>query len=268
MPFRDPATTYRHRLNMKLLLLADGIVGNVITSWLVGTHKKDLAMVVVKEDGYAMKSCRRGGVPCVLERDWDRCGKYDLGILAWWPDVIPPWWFDLCKHGFVNTHPSLLPWGRGRNPNFWALVNGTPFGVSLHKVEKTVDSGAIIAQKKIPYGWTDTGESIYLRAQHEMFELFKKTYPKLRTLKFKAKKQPKKVGEYHSGFELEGASHIFLNNSYIAKDLINLMRARTFTDKPGAWFIGEDGKKYEINIEIRRVYGRKRSGVLRKDVKG
>lgn len=87
--------------------------------------------------------------------------KFDLGILAWWPNIISPRLFALPKVGFVNTHPSYLPHNRGRNPNFWSIVEERPFGVSLHFVEQAVDAGRILAQRQIDYGWEDTGETIY-----------------------------------------------------------------------------------------------------------
>ena len=57
-------------------------------------------------------------------------------------------------------------------------------------------------------------------------------------------------GNLHYSYEIDSASKIDLNKFYKARDLLNLIRARTFTPYPGAWFV-ENEKKYEIRINIK-----------------
>lgn len=245
---------------MKLLLMADGIVGNSITKWLIDNHKKDLAFVVVKEaGGYIARQCTSAKVQCgVLRGDITTIlepKKYDLGMLVWWPDIIPPWLIKIPKRGFINTHPSLLPHNRGKHPNFWAIVEERPFGVSLHEVEEGVDCGRIIAQKKIPFDWTDTGETLYRGAEHEMISLFKKTYPKLRRQNPKGHKNNLSAGSYHRSPEIEAASCIDLDSPTTARELLNRLRARTFYGHPACSF-SDKGSTYEVITQIRRRNGR------------
>ena len=47
-------------------------------------------------------------------------------------------------------------------------------------------------------------------------------------------------------------SEIDLEKSYKAKDLFNLLRARTFMGKPSCWFFFKKSK-YEIRIKIDKV---------------
>jgi methionyl-tRNA formyltransferase len=51
---------------------------------------------------------------------------------------------------------------------------------------------------------------------------------------------------------LDAASLIKLDELYSGRELINLLRARTFSGHPGCWFI-DNGIRYEVSIEIRRV---------------
>lgn len=237
---------------MNLILMADGAVGNQITSYLVNHYKKDLALVVATKEGFITTVCQRAGVPFRVLGTRFPMPEADLGILAWWPHVIKEPLISYPKHGFINTHPSLLPYNRGKHFNFWAIVERAPFGVSLHRVEAGIDSGAIIAQKKIPYDWTATGETLYSTAQHEMIELFKRTYPKIRKLKFKGRKQPEGRGSFHFASEIDEVSHINLDSAYVARDLLNRLRGRTFDMKPACWF-EEDGETYEVTTTIRKV---------------
>lgn len=77
----------------------------------------------------------------------------------------------------LNTHPSLLPYCRGKDPNFWAIVESVPFGVTLHHVNAAIDAGEIAFQKEIPVSWSDTGGTLYHKALTEMVELFAEALP-------------------------------------------------------------------------------------------
>jgi len=154
--------------------------------------------------------------------------------------------------GFINTHPSLLPHNRGKHYNFWALVEQAPFGVTLHCVDSGVDTGPIVAQSTLAYDWCDTGETLYNKAKTAMVELFCKTYPILRTEQYDTKPQNAGMGSFHRASELESASQIDLDALYRARDLLNLLRARTFQGYPGCWF-EEAGNCYEISVKIRKV---------------
>ncbi|HLF44958.1 MAG TPA: formyltransferase family protein [Chitinophagaceae bacterium] len=56
----------------------------------------------------------------------------------------------LDKYTVLNIHPAPLPRYRGRHPMHWALINGEKeFAISIHKMEKEIDAGAILWQKFI-----------------------------------------------------------------------------------------------------------------------
>ncbi|MDP2318109.1 MAG: formyl transferase [Acidobacteriota bacterium] len=48
----------------------------------------------------------------------------------------------------VNLHAGITPRYRGVHGGYWALAEGRPemFGVTLHRVDKGIDTGAIVAQ--------------------------------------------------------------------------------------------------------------------------
>lgn len=242
---------------MRLVLLADGAVGEKIARFLIKSYSDDLALIVTTQINNIYREAENKGVHvCVFDSErnvLDRLdGSVDLGVLAWWPKILKSPLLDAPRLGFVNTHPSLLPHNRGKHYNFWALVEQAPFGVTLHRVDSKVDTGDIVAQTTIEYDWCDTGETLYNKAQAALLELFCKTYPVLRTGQFESKPQNAEEGSFHRASELESASKIDLNANYRAGDLFNLLRARTFAGHPGCWF--EDaGNRYEISINIRKV---------------
>lgn len=246
---------------MKLLLMADRNVGLDITQWLLAEFRGDVALVVTISKNDIWKAAQDAKVPCIVFNSTDEVcvlldelnSEIDIGILAWWPKIITQPLISKPRMGFINTHPSLLPYNRGKHYNFWALVEQAPFGVSLHLIDDSIDSGDVIAQMPILYDWEDNGETLYVKAQEAMVQLFQNTYPIIRKLDFPRQKQDLSVGSFHRADELEVASRIDLDHSYLARDLLNILRARTFTGHPSCWF-DEEGKVFEVRIDIKRRF--------------
>lgn len=243
---------------MKLLLMYDAQVGNAIAAWLLETYPNDIGAIVTMKESDVCAAARKKKIPLFLfesearlQEDLFDIEPFDLGILAWWPKLISREVMKLAVGGFINTHPSLLPYNRGKHPNFWALVEEAPFGVSLHYVDEDIDSGDIVAQLPIPYDWEDTGETLYHKASQAMFELFKSVYPKIRGGYIRRVPQDINRGSLHYAVEIEEASKIDLDKSYTARQLINLLRARTFPGYPSCRF-EENGNTYEITVNIKK----------------
>lgn len=85
---------------------------------------------------------------------------------------------DYLKGRIINLHVSLLPWNRGADPNLWSFLENTPKGVTIHYIDKGLDSGDIIAQKEVIF---DRGErtlaATYDRLNREIIELFREQWP-------------------------------------------------------------------------------------------
>lgn len=244
---------------MNLLILADHRVGLEIVEWLLQTFRHDVSLVVGTPDNGILASAGRADVPYITYQSSAQVAEeiqclgltLDLGLLAWWPKIIQPPLLSLPRCGFLNTHPSLLPHNRGKHYNFWALVEEAPFGVTLHVVEEGIDCGDIIAQAAVPYGWEDDGASLHRAAQVAMIELFKSTYPRIRSLNFERTPQDLEKGSFHYAADIEAASEIDLERQYRARDLLNLLRARTFPGHPACRFRDND-VEYEVRINIKR----------------
>jgi len=60
---------------------------------------------------------------------------------------------NLAPKGCLNLHTALLPKYRGLMPTFWVLKNNEKrTGVSVFFVDKGIDSGPIVVQKKVEIG--------------------------------------------------------------------------------------------------------------------
>jgi len=69
-------------------------------------------------------------------------------------------------YGIVNCHGALLPEYRGLMPSFWTLANGErEGGVSVHYVDRKLDNGPIIVQKRYRIHPFDTLEDVMARSK-------------------------------------------------------------------------------------------------------
>lgn len=245
---------------MKVILFAHGEVGFAVAKFIIDRYQHDLvAIVVVEVNQISLYAKSRNITVYLYDKFIDNSAlmssELEYGILAWWPFLIDSRLLTIPKFGFINTHPSLLPFNRGKNPNFWTLVNGDPYGVTIHKVTSGIDDGEILAQEEIDYDWCDNGGTLYRLGQARMVDLFSRVYPNLRCNNITSKPQGD-FGSIHYGSQLHRASEINLDKLYLAKDILNLLRARTFPGFPGCWFKvsnGDGEERYEVTVNIRRL---------------
>jgi methionyl-tRNA formyltransferase len=96
--------------------------------------------------------------------------KPELLVLAWWPYIIHD---EILSLGIpvINLHPSYLPFNRGKYPAYWAIVDDTPFGATIHRVDAGVDTGGILWQAPVSLDPTDTGDTAYQKAVFAMRDL-------------------------------------------------------------------------------------------------
>jgi methionyl-tRNA formyltransferase len=176
----------------------------------------------------------------------------DLVLLAWWPRIVKPPLLELPRLGFLNLHPSLLPENRGKDYNFWNLVEGAPYGVTIHWVDAGVDSGDIAFQAPLETSWEDTGETLYHRAQDALVALLDRHLDAIVQGAIPRRPQGVPRGPTHRRSELDRASRIRLDEPCTPRSLLNLLRARTFPPHPGVRF-EDGGRTWEARIQIRRV---------------
>jgi len=120
-----------------------------------------VAHPVDPEDGTRYDSvfefARARGLPVMRGRGRDveteRFIREAAPELLWITDyryLLPARLLALAPRGAINLHPSLLPAYRGRAPLNWAILRGeTSVGLTAHVVDDCMDSGPILAQRRI-----------------------------------------------------------------------------------------------------------------------
>lgn len=115
-----------------------------------------------------------------LNVQWCIENQFDLGISYTYPYMIQTDVIDALKGNIINLHNSYLPFDRGTSPNLWNLLEGTPRGVSIHYIDKCLDTGDVIAQQIVEVEESATLKSSYKQLDYTVKELFKKIFPQYR----------------------------------------------------------------------------------------
>jgi methionyl-tRNA formyltransferase len=86
----------------------------------------------------------------------------DLILSVYYRHMIGTKILALPPLGAWNMHGSLLPKYRGRAPINWAVLHGEPrIGMTLHRMVKSADAGAVVDQDGVEIGPRDTAEQAF-----------------------------------------------------------------------------------------------------------
>jgi methionyl-tRNA formyltransferase len=173
----------------------------------------------------------------------------DIGLSVLFDHILKPDFIEIFPQGVINLHPSYLPYNRGQYPNVWSIVDGTPAGVTLHYINEDIDTGDIIAQREVEVEPVDTGESLYRKLEHACVELFKITWPNIKSGKAPRNPQSTNAGTYYVTRDVDKIDEIDLDGTYTARELIDILRARTFPPYGGAYF-RQGNHKVSIRVQL------------------
>lgn len=117
--------------------------------------------------------------------------SYDVCISYGYRKILDYSILKKLKKPIINLHISYLPYNRGVYPNLNSFINNTPKGVSIHEIDKGIDTGNIIFQKKIFFKITNKTnfKDTYKILKNEIEKLFIKKYKSLIYYKYKSTKQ-------------------------------------------------------------------------------
>jgi len=247
---------------MRIVYLGNNLTGLNVLKWLVKQNESIVGLAVHPDERakYKGEMIATSGLESTQIFDGSRINRPETvtQIRTFQPDIILSVFFgyrlgsevlNIPPRGCINLHPAYLPFNRGVYPNVWAIIDGTPAGVTLHYMDEGFDTGDIIAQKRVSVYFHDTGESLYHRLEHACVELFKETWPEIKSGK-NLRMQQASAGIYHSKGDIALIDNIDLEKKYQAKELINILRARTFYPYRGA-FVEVGGKKIFLRLELK-----------------
>ena len=228
------------------------VVGVVTTTDKKAGRGKKIKMAAVKT--YALEK----GIPVLTPLklkdpeflDALRAWEADLQIVVAFR-MLPEIVWKAPRLGTFNLHSSLLPQYRGAAPINHAIMNGEKeSGVTTFFLDKEIDTGRIIAQKKCRISFTDNAEDLHDRLMSLGAKLVLETVDAISNGALKTQPQSDLPGIEN----LKKAPKIFkedgvLNWHLNAETIYNKIRA--LSPYPAAWSILHDenvNAKYSVKI--------------------
>ncbi len=175
---------------------------------------------------------------------------YIIGIH--FPYIISSIILNIPKIGFLNLHPSFLPYNKGWHTPSWAILDKKPYGATLHFMSKELDGGDIILQKQIEVLPNDTANSLYKRVLDLEIDVFIEALPKLLTLNPIRIKQVN-TGTSHSKKDIKDIQRLVLSENLNTSVLLDRLRALTTNNIQEATYFEINNKKYAVQLHIEEI---------------
>ena len=165
----------------------------------------------------------------------------DLIVVVDYGKIIPQKILDIPTRGAINIHPSALPKYRGASPLQTTILNGEKeTAISIMLIDKEMDHGPILTQKKVSILADDTYGSLYTRLSQEYPKLLIETIKKYISGKIKPEKQNHKKATFTKILKREDGR---INWNQSAIEIERMVRA--YDPWPGT-FCEHAGKRLKI----------------------
>lgn len=193
------------------------------------------------------------------------CKKYNVKFstkkikfenLPFTPDIICSIYYryiiseeviDAAKGKIFNLHPSLLPDYKGCSSLTWALINGEKsVGFTYHYINKGIDTGNIILQKKLKIEDWDRQADLYQRAMFEAAKYFEEVFEKV-VNNFSGEKQLAEGRYYKRGCPFNGE----IDENWETEKIERFIRAMNYPPLPYATLKGREIKTMAEYLDLK-----------------
>ena len=170
----------------------------------------------------------------------DDISEADIIISVLYDKIMPPHLLEGKK--CFNFHPGVLPEYRGAGAFSWCLINQEKkTGITLHLIDKGIDTGDIIEIREFLISKKDTAYSLFLRGQDTIYKMFKDWFKDLLAGEYTAIPQRNTDAQTYFRKDLEEA-----------KNLTKYVKAFYFPGKEAAYYLDELGNKEYIFLKDKR----------------
>lgn len=174
----------------------------------------------------------------------------DYLICIHFPYIIPETLLNSVKIGVLNLHPAYLPYNRGWHTPTWAIADDTPYGATLHFMDKSLDIGDIVHQKELKISPSDTADSLYQKAIELEIQVFKEAWPVIISKSIVPKSQKNMRGTCHVKQDIKSIQRMNLDDHVQTGQLLKILRALTTNNVKESAYFEQDGKMYRVQVRI------------------
>jgi folate-dependent phosphoribosylglycinamide formyltransferase PurN len=212
---RNP-TSYKEKMDIRRKMIKKYGVFRALNKLLFNKYK---SIFLNKKDDGILKNILFGSdevkftqnIPTIEVEDinGEKCvdfiSKYNPDVIAvCGTSVIKPDVFRLSRKGTINIHCGITPDYRSADPIFWALYNNEPdkVGVTIHFVDKGIDTGDIIYQKAVGVTKDNNLATLYCKCIKTGADLMVKAIDDIERGEVKTIKKDKKLGKVYYHMDL------------------------------------------------------------------
>jgi methionyl-tRNA formyltransferase len=153
----------------------------------------------------------------------------------------------------LNIHPAALPFNRGCHHSFWAIMDSTNLGATLHWMSEGLDEGPIIAQKTFTDDGFSTAKVLQEKCNSMCLDLLRENIDLV--MNGLITSTPQGIGTYHSKKDIIKKSILNAQDIISVNYLFDLCRATN--SKGNGFFVIKNNRKFKIIIDrIEEVDGK------------
>ena len=109
-----------------------------------------------------------------------KSGNPDYLFTLGWSQIFKQDFINCFSNYVVGTHPSKLPYGRGRAPIPWTILDGVESSaISFFKIDTGIDTGSLIFQREFKVPENAYANELYGIVAEELGKGFKELYNQL-----------------------------------------------------------------------------------------
>ena len=168
-----------------------------------------------------------------------------------YPHLVPPAVLALPSIGALNLHPALLPFNRGWHTPSWAILDGTPYGATLHWMVAEADAGDVALQRPLVVRPEDTAHTLYARVLELELELLREALPLLLARSL-GRTRPSAGGTLHRKHDLTAVRRLDRAELLPVGRVLDRLRALTTSQRDEAAYFEHEGTRYRVRVEIER----------------
>ena len=167
----------------------------------------------------------------------DKISQSDIVISVMYDKIIEP--KTTKEKVCFNFHPGILPEYKGAGAFSWAILNKEKkAGITLHLIDKGIDTGDIIEIREFLISKEDTAYSLFLRGEEVIYKMFKNWYNDLLDGRYTAVPQSLACGKTYYRKDLQKE-----------KNLTRFAKAFYFPGKESAYYYNKNLEKIYIKYE-------------------
>ena len=150
----------------------------------------------------------------------------DIIVVSRFSEILPSEVISIPWLGILNIHCSLLPQLRGPEPIAAAIIGGfSESGVTIHYMDRGIDTGDIILQKRIPLEAAETNQTFHEKAALVMQPMIAEVMKMLLAGNVTRTKQDHSKASYFSIKKIFGSDDVYVDWSQPSRIIEAFVRA-------------------------------------------